>query len=175
MSEDQENFDDDPSEDNDDENEDFDPLENFDEEADDMLSDEEIKIDDEKVRQMPIFICADNIRKLTASLIETINKEDDVLMMKEQMLLNACMLGVKIAGAEAGDFYTLRMENAVIIKIHARELLTQTSFCKLENLSKPEYLKLLRDEIEVFRKLFVEWVKSFDKSNDFKDNWGLFY
>jgi len=89
--------------------------------------------------------------------------------------LNAYMLGPKIAGAEAADLYTLRMENAVLIKIHARELLTQTSFCKAEKLSKPEYLKLLRDEIENFRILFVEWVKSFDKENDIKDDWGLFY
>ena len=124
---------------------------------------------------MPLFKSAENTRKLTSSLIETINENDDALMMKDQMLLNAFMLGAKIAGAEGGDLYTLRMENAVIIKIHARELLTQTSYCKLENLSKPEYLKLLRDEIEVFRKLFVEWVNTFDKENDIKDDWGLFY
>lgn len=154
----------------------FDPREYFDEIDDEDLEEaaEEIKNENKRIKEMPLYISAVNIRKLTTSLAETIKEEDDSLMMKDQMLLNAYILGPKIAGAEAGDFYTLKMENAVLIKIHARELLTQTSYCKLENLSKPEYLKLLRDEIEVFRKLFVEWVNSFDKTNDMKDDWGLF-
>ncbi|MBC8155003.1 MAG: hypothetical protein H7Z72_19085, partial [Bacteroidetes bacterium] len=81
----------------------------------------------------------------------------------------------KIVGAEGGDLYTLRMENAVIVKIHARELLAQTSYCKAERLADPAYLLVLRDEIEAFRELFVEWINSFDKDNDVPDEWGLFY
>lgn len=158
-------------------NEGFNPFDSFDDEDydDDIFTDEDLKKEDEKARNLPVFKSAENIRKLTASLIATINDKDDALLMKQQMFLNACMLGAKIVGAEAGDIYTLRMENAVIIKIHARELLTQTSFCKLENLSKPEYLTLLRDEIENFRLLFIEWVKTFDRTNDAHDDWGLFY
>ncbi|HAX49446.1 MAG: hypothetical protein IAE93_03820 [Ignavibacteria bacterium] len=138
-------------------------------------AEEEIRKEHERLRQMPLYKSAVNIRKLTTSLAETIKEEEDSLMMKDQMLMNAYILAPKIAGAEAGDMYTLRMENAVLIKIHARDLLTQTSFCKAEKLSKPEYLKLLRDEIENFRILFVEWVRSFDKENDIPDDWGLFY
>lgn len=166
-------------EDDDDENRGggFDPEEylNDMDEDDFKEAEEEIKNERKRLKEMPLYKSAVNIRKMTTSLAETINEEDDALMMKEQMLMNAFMLGPKIAGAEAGDLYTLRMENAVIIKIHARELLTQTSFCKAEKLSKPEYLKLLRDEIENFRKHFVDWVKTFDKENDIKDDWGLFY
>ncbi|HWA04987.1 MAG TPA: hypothetical protein VG961_00465 [Ignavibacteria bacterium] len=166
-------------EDDDDEHrgEGFDPEEylNDMDEDDYKEAEEEIKNERKRLKEMPLYKSAVNIRKLTTSLAETINEEDDALMMKEQMLMNAFMLGPKIAGAEAGDMYTLRMENAVLIKIHARELLKQTSFCKAEKLSKPEYLKLLRDEIENFRKHFVDWVKTFDKENDIKDDWGLFY
>lgn len=170
----------DPFEDDDDDEnreEGFDPEEFLNDIDEDDLkeAEEEIKNERKRLKEMPLYKSAVNIMKLTTSLAETINEEDDTLMMKDQMLMNAYMLGPKIAGAEAGDMYTLRMENAVLIKIHARELLTQTSFCKAEKLSKPEYLKLLRDEIENFRKLFVEWVKSFDKENDIKDDWGLFY
>ncbi|MNE77638.1 hypothetical protein D3C80_1739670 [compost metagenome] len=88
---------------------------------------------------------------------------------------NAFLLGAKISGAEGGDLYTLRMENAVIIKIHARELLTQTTLCRMEELAEDKYLQLLRDEINSFRLLFIEWVNNFDKSNDVPDDWGLFY
>ena len=34
------------------------------------------------------------------------------------------------------------------------------------------YLKVLRDAIEEFRVLFIEWVNGFDKSNDIPDEWG---
>ena len=178
MSKEPEDINDDLNDDEDDNREGgFNPEDYFDDIDEEDLKEvgEEIEKENKKIREMPLFKSAENIRNLTSSPIETINENDDALMLKDQMLLNAFMLGAKIAGAEGGDLYTLRMENAVIIKIHARELLTQTSYCKLENLSKPEYLKLLRDEIEIFRKLFVEWVKSFDKENDIKDDWGLFY
>ncbi|HMT10858.1 MAG TPA: hypothetical protein PKA39_04465 [Ignavibacteria bacterium] len=129
----------------------------FDDDDDDMFdpasirADEALKEEDRRIHEMPLYQSAENIRKLTSALVETFTEKKDKLMMKEQMLMNAFMLGPKIAGAEGGDLYTLRMENAVIIKIHARDLLTQTSFCKIEKLSNPEYLQLLRDEIENFQ------------------------
>ncbi|MOA56507.1 hypothetical protein D3C78_1805000 [compost metagenome] len=67
------------------------------------------------------------------------------------------------------------MESAVIIKIHARELLTQTTLCKMEELVDEKYLQLLRDEIDNFRLLFIDWVNGFDRTNDVPDDWGLFY
>jgi hypothetical protein len=101
--------------------------------------------------------------------------EADALEIRYLMLDNAMTILVKVCGAEMAKLYTLRMENAVIIKIQARELLTQISYCKVENLSSYDYLDLLRDEIEEFRVLFLEWVNGFDKSDDIPDNWGLFY
>lgn len=92
------------------------------------------------------------------------------IMMEDVMIINT-----KLRGAEAGDLYSLRMENAVIIKVHATSLLTATSGLKMMGLSNNKYLQLLRDEIEEFRKLFVEWINSFDKTNDIPDGWGLFY
>lgn len=59
------------------------------------------------------------------------------------MIGNAYMLGAKIANAEGGELYTLKMEQATIIKMAARELLTETSSYKAQGLSNPEYLQLL--------------------------------
>lgn len=168
----------DPFDDNDDDefnDEGFDPEEMFNMDDEELAeAEEELKKEHERVRNMPLVKSAQNIRELTIALVETFKEEEDRLMMKQLMLENAYMLEPKIAGAEGADLYSIRMENAVIIKIHARELLAQTSLCKAEKLTKPEYLQILRDEIEEFRKLFVKWVKSFDRSNDIKDNWGLF-
>lgn len=93
---------------------------------------------------------------------------------KGMMMEDVMMINVKLRGAEAGDLYSLRMENAVIIKIHANSLLTATSALKMMGLSNNKYLQLLRDEIEEFRKLFVLWVQGFDRTNDAPDSWGLF-
>jgi hypothetical protein len=39
-----------------------------------------------------------------------------------------------------------------------------------------DYIKVLRTEMEEFRKLYNDWVKSFDEmdKDDYTDEWGLF-
>lgn len=135
----------------------------------------EMEEENKRVENLPILKKAYEIYETTNAIVGTINEEDDMLEMRHLMLENAMIIPAKIRRAEAGSLYTLRMESAVIIKIHARELLAQTSFCKYENLSSRDYLDLLCSEIEEFRVLFVEWVNDFDKSDDIPDNWGLFY
>ncbi|UKJ08979.1 hypothetical protein [Solitalea lacus] len=128
-----------------------------------------------RIHSLPVFKKAVELAEITKAICDSIDPEKDQLEMRDAMLSNAYMLSAKVAGAEGGDLYTLRMENAVIIKIHARELLAQTSLCKIDELADEHYLQLLRDEINQFRMLFIEWVNGFDKSNDIRDNWGLFY
>ena len=43
-----------------------------------------------------------------------------------------------------------------------------------KDIKDKEYITLLRNEIEEFRLLFIEWVAGFDKSNYIIDRWGLF-
>ena len=90
------------------------------------------------------------------------------------MLDDALTLVTKIAGAESGDLYTLRMENAVFIKVAARNILTQLSGLSMLGMIEPRYMELLRAEIEEFRLFFIDWIDTFDKSKDIPDNWGLF-
>ena len=149
---------------------DFDDFEDFDEEE----FDDSEKEDLDAHRKLPVFQKAEQIALITKALIDTIEDEKDELQVKGLMLENAFVLGAKIAGAEGADIYSIRIENAVIIKHHARELLAQTSLCKQLNLCDPDYLQLLRSELEEFRKLFVQWVSTFDKSNDIEDEWGIF-
>ncbi len=122
-------------------------------------------------KKLPVFLKAKEIGEITRTIAETIDTEKDLFNLKEFMLTNAYTLGAKIAAAEGGDLYSIRMENAVLIKIAARDLLTQTTMCKHENLCNEEYLQVLRDEIENFRILYLEWVHSFDKTNDVEDGW----
>ncbi len=137
---------------------------------------EEIRRERERINTLPVMLKARAIFELVRALVETFPDNDDMAShYREIMLCDAGTLGAKIAGAEGGDLYTLRMENAVQIKVAARNLLAQTSGLKMLGLSEPHYLQLLLDEVEEFRLLFVEWVASFDKSRDIRDDWGLFY
>ncbi|MCO4291950.1 hypothetical protein NF867_03630 [Solitalea sp. MAHUQ-68] len=129
----------------------------------------------ERIHNLPIYKKAVEIADITKAITEAIDPEKDVMEIGQQMLGNAYMLAAKVVGAEGGDLYTLRMECAVVIKIHARELTSQTTLCKMEELAADKYLQLLRDEIDSFRLLFIDWVNGFDKENDIQDNWGLFY
>ncbi|MOA10850.1 hypothetical protein D3C78_1307570 [compost metagenome] len=142
---------------------------------DDDFDPEAYKREQERIHNLPVFIKAKEIAHITQAICDSIDPQKDLLGVREGMMENAFLLGAKISGAEGGDLYTLRMENAVIIKIHARELLTQTTLCRMEELAEDKYLQLLRDEINSFRLLFIEWVSNFDKSNDVPDDWGLFY
>jgi hypothetical protein len=40
--------------------------------------------------------------------------------------------------------------------------------------SDPRYIKLLCDEIEEFRMVFVDWISTFDPRCDFRDGWEIF-
>jgi hypothetical protein len=135
----------------------------------------EMEAHNQRINKMPLMKKADEILHLTMAIVATIDEEKDVLEVRNAMTENAYTLMPKIAGAEGNDLYSLRMENAVLIKIHARELLAQTSLCKAENLAETKDLFLLREAIEEFRVLFVEWINSFDKNNDIPDEWGICY
>ena len=38
---------------------------------------------------------------------------------------------------------------------------------------KKDYEQLMREKVEEFRLLFVEWIRGFNKAQDVPDNWGI--
>jgi hypothetical protein len=90
------------------------------------------------------------------------------------MMENATIVPGKIKGALGMDVYSLKMENAVIIKVNIMQLKVQLWSCEAIHELERKYLDVLRDEIEAFRQIFIKWVTSFDKSNDLPDEWHLF-
>ncbi len=157
-----------------DDDEDFDPS-NFEEGEPDEEALADIRKEDERIKNMPLMIHAIQILEITEALMETLPNDSMSEHYKRIMLEDALTLAPKIAGAEGADLYTLRMENAVIVKVAARNLLTQTCGLQMMGLSEDRYLNVLRDELDEFRLHFIDWVKTFDKTKDIQDNWGLFY
>ena len=79
----------------------------------------------------------------------------------------------KIQGAEAGDMYVMRMENASIIRTAANSVYISMSGFRMMGVADDAYLDAVRHEIDLFRELFKEWVNGFEK-DEFEDEWGLF-
>ncbi len=152
---------------------------NFEHNDDDFESDEEFEKERQeeykRVENLPITKKARGLLKTINSLIATIDQEKDLLRYGDSLFEDIAIINAKIRGAEAADLYTLRMENAVLIKIHARNIISTTSGLKMMYLGYKDHLLMLRDEMEEFRLIFVEWVNGFDKANDIPDDWGLFY
>ena len=130
----------------------------------------------EKIQQLPIYQKAELLFQLVESLAASLPEDNELLQsMKEIMRADAMMLPAKIAGAEAGNIYSIRMQNAAIIRYHAMSLYTQVGSLSLYDESiDTAFTNLIRTEIENFRLLFIDWVNGFDKSDYICDDWELF-
>ena len=128
-----------------------------------------------KLEALPIYKKALDILDLTEKLVDTFQDGEMGGRYRQLMLDDALIIPAKIAGAEAVNHYVMKMENATVIKIHARSLLTQTSSANHLKLAEPSHLQLLRDEIDAFRLLFRQWITTFEKGTIKEgDGWGLF-
>lgn len=127
----------------------------------------------EKHKKLPIYKKSLVIRKLTKAVVEPIDEDHDELNIKQLMMENAYMISSKIAGAEAGELYSYRLENAFSIKRYANELLANVVLCESKKMGNTRYIKPLIEKIEELRILFIKWVESFDKEKDAEDPWTL--
>lgn len=113
---------------------------------------------------------------LVNGFVEVLNETDnDLIKFQIEFLLeNSMIIPAKISGAEGADIYDLRMENAAIIRKAAREIYVTVGSFEFLGLEDTDYIYLIRKEIDEFKVLFRDWVKSFDAWNYIIDDWGLF-
>lgn len=86
---------------------------------------------------------------------------------------DAHIVGLKIRSSEAGNRYVIRMENAAIVRTLAKDIYVELGLFSNKDGIDDEHIKVVRQEIDKFRTLFIEWVNTFDK-DEFADDWGLF-
>jgi len=91
---------------------------------------------------------------------------------KEIMLGDAYEVAAKIRSSEVG-LYVIRMENAAVIRKNAQFIKLSTNTFMEDELMEAEHRLIIRQEIDVFRDLFKQWVASFEK-DEYEDEWGLF-
>lgn len=90
-----------------------------------------------------------------------------------QLLNDAHLAGAKIMSSEAGGIYILRMGNAAIVRELALGIYSGLLLFTEDDIVDEKHIRVLRDEIDSFRKLFIEWINTFQK-DEFEDEWGLF-
>lgn len=140
---------------------------------------------EEQWEKLPVYKKAKEIQKLVDYIVEAVESSDiefkndiDAEMIESNisfLLENSLIIPAKIAGASGEDMlYDIKMENAAIIRKAARELITDVCSIQMHGFKDIEYLDILRKEVEEFRVIFAEWVKTFDPWNYIIDRWGLF-
>lgn len=126
-------------------------------------------------QDLPIYKKGMEIYEIVHKVTELLPEGDPVTETSRQFLReDAMMLTVKVTGAEASEFYDLKMENATLIRKAARSILAQCSNLNMMGFKETYYLDLIREEIENYRLLFVEWIRGFDPWTYVVDEWGLF-
>ncbi len=127
----------------------------------------------EKIYKHPLMIKAKEIIGLTRALVGSLDEARRELY-GGLMLEDAMVMSAKFAGAESIPDFVLKMEKAVIMKVHAKSLNSMTYQLAVEETHAEEHLELLREAIEEYRKLFIEWIRGFDPAEKYDDGWGIF-
>lgn len=134
--------------------------------------------DDEKQinpKELPIYKKGMEIFEVVEHICQLIPDDDKMLgHVKGIMLEDAMLLTVKVAGATGGQLYDIKMEAATIIRKAARELMIQNHSLKMFGFEHVEYFQIVRDLLEEYRFLFIDWVSEFDQWDYIIDRWGLF-
>jgi len=133
------------------------------------------ELEEKTPENLPIYKKGQEIYKVVKEITDLIPEENEILQdIKMQMLSDAAMLTVKVAGAEGGDLYDIRMQNAAIIRKAANDLMVQNHSLEAFGFEYVEYFNIVRNLLEEFRLLFIDWVAGFDQWNYIIDRWGLF-
>lgn len=123
--------------------------------------------------QLPVFKKSAEILELAEVISEALKEDDKKEHLAAEILTNAMIAQVKIAGAEGGSLYSLRMQNAVLIKLAIHDMLNAVIVSEMFDINEQDYVDLMREKVEEFRLEFVAWIRGFDKTNDIPDNWAI--
>lgn len=123
-----------------------------------------------------LFTKGMEIEEVVHNIIQLIPEDGHEILKKvaDDMMSEAMMLSVKVVGAKGDVFYSHKMENAAIIRKAANDLILHEHSFRAWGFEENDYFLLVRQLVEEYRLLFVEWVEGFDQWNYLIDRWGLF-
>jgi hypothetical protein len=127
----------------------------------------------EKYRKLPVYKKAEELAELGEIIAGTLKDGAGKEHFEHEMISNGYLIQAKIAGAEGGGLYSLRMQNAVLIKYAVQNMFNAVAASAMMDINEEDYVDLMRDKVEEFRLAFVDWIRGFDKSYDIPDNWAI--
>ena len=127
----------------------------------------------EKWEKIPVYRKAQELFDLAEVIADALKEDEMKEHLAVQMLSNAALVQAKIAGAEGGGLYSLRMQNAVLIKLAVQDMFNAVSFASMVEINEEDYVDLMREKVDEFRLVFNEWIRGFDKTYDIPDNWAI--
>lgn len=126
-------------------------------------------------KELPLYKKGMEIFEVVDRICQLIPDDNEPLQhVKGIILEDAMMLTVKVAGATAGQLYDIKMEAAAIIRKSARNLMIQNHSLEMFGFEHVEYFQIVRNLLDEYRLLFIDWVSEFDPWNYIIDRWGLF-
>lgn len=125
--------------------------------------------------KLPVYKKAKEILELANIIVEAIKEDEKKDHLVREILSNAMIIGAKIAGAEGGRLYSLRMQNAVLIRVAVQDMLNAVICTEMFGIGEEDYVDLMREKVDEFRVEFVKWIRGFNKSIDIPDNWAIRY
>ncbi|WP_066436628.1 hypothetical protein [Chryseobacterium sp. CCH4-E10] len=129
----------------------------------------------DSVKNLPLYQKAEEIYDTLKIITGLFPEDNDHLQhLKMNLLEDIMVILAKISGAEAVKLYDIKMENAAIIRKAARDIMVSGNSLEMFGFTDSKYYKLIRNLIEEFRILFVDWVAKFNPKHFIVDEWGLF-
>lgn len=124
---------------------------------------------------LPIYLKAQEIFDVIFQITELFPEDNnDLQYIKGNLISDAAILSIKVVGAQCIDSYDLKMESATIIRKAAKELMIQNHTLEMFGFEDVDYYNIVKDLLEEYRLLFIDWVKGFDQWDYVIDRWGLF-
>jgi hypothetical protein len=126
-------------------------------------------------RAIPLYRKGKEILEVVLNIAELIPDDNEPLQdIKANMISDAAQLTVKVAGACGAELYDLQMEATTIIRKAARNLMVTNHSLEMFDFKEVDYFQIVRNLLEEYRLLFIDWVNSFDPLDYIIDRWGLF-
>ena len=142
---------------------------------DEALDIPNFKATQEAFIKSPLFKKVISIYKIVETIAESLDEQADSLNMRTIFLQSAGTIFGKLMGINAEKYFSWKMELATVVKNASKELASAAFICSSQKFADPEYLALMVEEIEDFRKLFNDWIKTFDPTIDMRDEWAIGY
>jgi hypothetical protein len=129
--------------------------------------------EDARIQALPIIQKAGAINDLINYCSDTLGDSDIENQYKKILRIASFEMSNKLVIAENSPYYNEKIENSILVKIAAKKVLNQLAGMEVIGIINLEYSKLIRDEIEGFRLLFLEWVISFERKTILSDGWDI--